>query len=29
MRSADPAQSVREMTLEEDATREHLFSDER
>ncbi len=29
MRAADPALTVREMTLEEDATREHLFSDER
>jgi len=29
MRAEDPAAKVREMTLEEDATREHLFSDER
>jgi indole-3-glycerol phosphate synthase len=29
MRSQDPVQAVRAMTLEEDATREHLFSDER
>jgi indole-3-glycerol phosphate synthase len=29
MRSQDPEASVREMTLDEDATREHLFSDER
>jgi len=29
MRAPDPALRVREMTLDEDATREHLFSDER
>jgi indole-3-glycerol phosphate synthase len=29
MRSGDPEARVREMTLDEDATREHLFSDER
>ena len=29
MRSADPESMVRELTLDEDATREHLFRDER
>lgn len=29
MRSGDPAALVRDLTLDEDATREHLFSDER
>ncbi|MDQ3137583.1 MAG: hypothetical protein M3Q93_08345, partial [Gemmatimonadota bacterium] len=29
MRSGDPSAMVRELTLDEDATREHLFSDER
>ena len=29
MRCADPEAMVRELTLDEDATREHLFSDER
>lgn len=29
MRSGDPAAKVRELTLDEDATREHLFSEER
>jgi len=29
MRSADPESVVRELTLDEDATREHLFRDER
>ena len=29
MRSGDPEAAVREMTLDEDVTREHLFSDER